>query len=177
MSWKLNDYACHSCGFVQEHMTEAPAPEVLEDECKSCGHRLLRKRSVQRFARYTGEHARQQGNIPIAGGKFDTMGARELPPLPEFEGDRIYREKVQELIDSGAPVREAMDAAEKHMPSDDDQIAHVRSPEFKESYKERRNVAKQNRMKQMRQAAIDAGAANLRDNPLPGDHPAVHSRS
>jgi hypothetical protein len=99
---KLFDWKCRSCGATIEHVIDVAAkmlaPRTMRSSCRSCRKRTTHERLMSAPAPYTGEKV----YCPrVYGGKFDTMGYRSGPKLPEIkdgENLRDYARANKEIL-------------------------------------------------------------------------------
>ena len=147
------DWECPACGYYFERMVKYdqgdPAPVLLGDvedldtTCPNCGEDAI---AAERLISLIAEvHCDKDLSPQVAGGKFDTMGQRQVP-----------RPKDVGFLPDHASYEEAR--------------THVSRPEFKEWKAERNAVRKENKVKRTRLAAKRRGEnVNFRKDKLPGD--------
>ena len=143
--WRRYDWECQDCGQTMEHMLCIPEGQTpvrcVGLRCQVCRQVTVHRRLISMPAEYHGERVRSP---MVAGGRFDTMGQKALPALPSAPAG----------YDGSAAANKAL----------------FRSPEWREARKERAARQAENKMKQARAAAIEAGAnINMRTCRLPGD--------
>ncbi len=143
--FRLYDYECldPDCAEVREYFVEVPhgeeCPVLIQDECKSCGQAMTLERRLSLPAPYMGESV---CNPQMHGGRFDTMGMRALPPLPD--------------LPAGADGE-----AYKQM---------FQSKEYKKARHDRQLVKAENAGKQKRAAALKRGeVVNMKRDKVKGD--------
>ena len=143
MPYRYFDWECTRCG-----ITHSPLTWVVhgEDPPNKHPHVCPVCEVETRHVRLMSMPAKYTYDKPyapiVAGGKFDTAGWRRPPKLPELPSDACY-DQAKDFFNS---------------------------KQHRESVKERMDVIQQNKVKQQRAKAIEAGGnVDLRTNPLPGD--------
>ena len=137
------DWQCSKCDSVKEFLVEFPQgdkpPKVIIEQCAPCQKETKMTRCLVLPSKYMGETV---VNPMVAGGRFDTVGQRKLPDLPQMP--------------------EGLNASGKK--------DFFNSKEFQSAKKRRESVKKQNKAKQKRADLIRKGAnINMRNDKLPGD--------
>lgn len=138
------DWQCCGCNTVREHVIQFPQSDkparLLGLYCSGCKLVALHERLISLTAPYMGERVL---NPMVAGGQFDTMGAKTPPSLPPpLPKDATF----------------------------DDYRHRWNGAEYKERKAEILAVQKENKAKRKRAELIKQGAnINLRRDKLPGD--------
>jgi hypothetical protein len=147
MPWRQYDWECGECGDRRadlvwvDHGKDPPSQAELRCEyCFAEFEETPHTRLISAPAVYT--YDRPYAPM-VSGGKFDTMGQRELPKLPPLPSDCAF-DQVKDRFHSKAN---------------------------QEALKERHARVQENAAKRERAKRIQAGEPgnDLRTNPLPGD--------
>ena len=145
MPWRQYDWECAACDERHADLvwvdTGEDPPERAKLDCPHCGRDdISHDRRISAPAVYT--YDRPYAPM-VSGGKFDTMGQRELPKLPPLPSDCAF-DQVKDRFHSKAN---------------------------QDALKERHARVQENAAKRERAKRIQAGEAgnDLRTNPLPGD--------
>lgn len=173
-TWKLFDWVCRHCHGKHEAMVSVNGtlPETLVAQCPLCTIYTHHDRcKVNLFARYTGEHARQdpRANPLIHGGRFDTLGAKALPDLPDLPGVDAVEEKMGDDLARGMHVDDVATKYRNELPSTMDYKTLFAKPEWKDAKRERQARKKENALKKRRARALKRGDVNLRTSRVAGD--------
>lgn len=145
MSFRQYDFLCWDCNTKATHLVDVPGggtpAKHYKLECKRCGKETGHERVMSAPAVYV--YDRPYAPI-VYGGKFDTMGYKNPPRLPD--------------IPDGAAFDQARDI--------------LTSKKWDDKAKERLAQHRENEIKRKRAAAMRKGEGiDIRKNPLPGDPP------
>lgn len=175
--YRYFDWRCSACGAKRDGLVDVPCgdnpPKTAELFCGDCDREIEHDRIPSVPAPYTGEHVR---NPHVYGGQCDTMGCRQLPPLPDLPGakehERVTMQKLAALPKS-APQEErysVLREAGKSAPSSSDYSTMFAKPEYREVERERVKVIKENAQKKKRAKALKSGGTvNFRRDKCAGD--------
>jgi hypothetical protein len=112
----------------------------------------------------------------MAGGQFDTLGYRSLPPLPDLPGADEHQQKLEadlHALPSDATRDDRRDVLDTHYndaPSSADYASLFERADYKRAQKQRAKIIKENKEKQQRTAALNGGAnINFRTDKCAGD--------
>lgn len=152
--FRYYDFECGDCRDVHPLLIQVPAgqavPQWSDDECPNCGSITRHERRMSCPAPYMGEKVY---NPSVSGGKYDTMGYKKAPKIPELPASAY-----EKGADGKKRIR--IDAMKDRM----------HSPEYKDAMRVRQEVATQNTLKRKRAAAMERGEnINMRRDRLPGD--------
>lgn len=148
MVWRQFDFDCWECGERRGDLVWVPFGEDPQDDydldCTNCQTMTSHQRAVSPPALYT--YDRPWAPV-VMGGKFDTMGYRKLPDMPEL------------------PDNADFDAARD--------MFHSR--EYQEKRAARHAAMVENKVKRERaEAAKKDDTIDVRHYPCPGDPPEEH---
>jgi len=172
--FRLFDFECQVCGTKEEHLMSVPSGELpgrtIETGCYECKRCTTWDRLISKPARYMGEAA----CAPVVrGGKYDTAGMRKLPRLPQLPGEAEHERRCSEVaagISDPTERRQAVLRMAKEGPQAADYARHFASAEYRDAEKRRRRVARENRQKKKRLAALRRGEhVNFRRDKCAGD--------
>ena len=177
MAFKLIDFACSVCGHEMESLVDVPAgserPKWRSDWCPVCETHTHQDALIGMPAPYMGERV---CNPEMYGGEFDTMGAKELPKLPDLPGQAEHQAKLRQRMRSvpdtasRAEAQAAFAEASKDAPSSADYASLFASKEYKHAEAERARIKKQNEQKRARAAAMRRGEnVNMKRDKCAGD--------
>lgn len=172
--FRLFDWECQVCGFVEEHLAIVPQgeppPRTIQAACARCRKATIKDRLFPLPAKYLGEC---ECNAVVRGGKYDTAGMRKLERLPELPGEAEHQRRCTEVaakISDPAERRQAVLAMAKEGPQAADYAAHFNKPEYREVERRRAKTKRENRAKQKRLAALRRGErVNMRRDKCAGD--------
>lgn len=176
------DFECETCGTKRGDLVEVPQgsflfPKTTRIHCRTCDDHTVHVRVMSAPAKYMGESV---VNVPVYGGKFDTMGNQQLPQYTEMPGLAAAQSAAEEAIakagvssiNDARERKQAIADATRHIdfPSAAAYVDHQAKPENKEIAKERKRVAESNAQKQKRAAAIRRGEnINMRTDKCAND--------
>lgn len=175
--FRFYDWQCTACDEQAERLTNVPHGEPVprQDvmECHACGQFCLHERLMSAPAEYMGEKVH---NPMVSGGRFDTMGMRRLPKLPDIDGAKQHREAIERDMRALGPdyskdmAQQVHDHHAKSAPTMEDYSYHFKTPEYVEAKRARRKARKENLEKQKRAKALRKGAnINMRRDKCAGD--------
>lgn len=177
---KLFDYECTECGRKREAFLSVPpgaSPQSQRGlECSDCAGFTIHDRLISAPSQYLGE---RQFNPMIHGGRWDTMGARELPTLPDLPGESAHIERASRAAaalpadltrhERAHELRKIVGSA-SDAPTTSDYAAHFATSEYREAKAARDRVRAENAEKRKRATALARGEnINFRRDRCKGD--------
>ena len=157
---KAYDFTCSECHVSCEHYVypeKGASPERYYDlECKACGKTCSHARLPSAPAKYLADRA---VHAFVHGGPNDTMGAEEMPDLPDLPAS-CYTRRTREH--GGREV--AFNVCKT-----DDVLALAETREWKDAERDQNRISKSNALKRERLPHLKAGTVDLRSAKLPGD--------
>lgn len=174
---RLADIECEFCGERAEELINKahgePMPKRVAAHCGHCFNLTPHSVLISAPAKYLGE---KNLSPHVYGGRFDTMGHRAGPDLPDLPGAATHGAFVAKKLaalgpdastaDRKAVLAETMESA----PSSADYAALFSTPEYRERMAERKRIGVENKAKRARAAAFARGeTVNFRRDKVAGD--------
>lgn len=177
MGYRMAEVECTVCNTRHDELVWVDhgkrLPKALDAYCMDCEDTTKHDRLMGAPARYMGE---KQLSPAMYGGTYDTMGARELEPLPELPGAKEHSAKMRDrlrLLPNNATKAERMAAqveACSDAPTSADYAEHFKSREWRDVWARNQKTTRENTQKQKRAAALARGEnVNFRRDKCAGD--------
>lgn len=176
--YRLIDWECDRCKYcITGGLTDIPhgteRPKTRVDECPVCEADTPQHSVMGAPAKYMGDKVH---NPMIYGGACDTMGCKELEPLPELPAGLDHSVKLRESLKGISPATPKAEAnkafrdACKDAPTSDDYAAHFKRPDWIEANARNDKIKAENAQKRARlKAGLGGQEVNMRVDKCAGD--------